>query len=85
MMAGMFTLTLNGFLLVLRTRRSLMLTSNRLFWVLLCRMWSGWADARALAKPQTVIRWRRTGFRQAEIGTPRKHSAPLAHSAPGSS
>ncbi len=25
MMAGMFTLTLNGFLLVLRTRRSLML------------------------------------------------------------
>jgi len=62
MLAGMLTLTLNGFLLVLRTRRSLMLENlalrhqlavlqrsslrprlrpaDRLFWVLLCRLWS---------------------------------------------
>jgi len=84
MMAGMFTLTLNGFLLVLRTRRSLMLenlalrhqlavlrrssprprlrTSDRLFWVLLCRMWTGWADALSVVRPETVIRWHRTGL-----------------------
>src|SRR5438093_3515814 len=84
MMAGMLTLTLNGFLLVLRTRRSLVLetlalrqqlavllrssprprlrTADRLFWVLLYRLWSGWADALALVKPETVIRWHRTGF-----------------------
>jgi len=81
----MFTLMLNGFLLALRTRRSLMLenlalrhqlavlrrssprprlrTSDRLFWVLLCRLWSGWADALAVVKPETVIRWHRGGFK----------------------
>src|SRR5436309_2371539 len=75
----------NGFLLVLRTRRSLMLEnlalrhqlavlqrasprprlriSDRLLWVLLCRMWSGWANALSLVKPETVIRWQRTGFK----------------------
>ena len=37
--------------------------SNRLFWVLLCRMWSGWADALSLVEPETVIRWHRTGFK----------------------
>src|SRR5262249_27238177 len=85
MMAGMFTLTLNGFLLALRTRRSLMLENlalrhqlavlqrssprprlracDRLFWVLLCRLWSSWADALSLVKPETVIRWHRTGFK----------------------
>ena len=83
-MAGMFILALNGFLLVLRTRRSLMLEnlalrhqlavlqrssprprlriSDRLLWVLLCRLWSGWANALSLVKPETVIRWHRTGF-----------------------
>src|SRR5437867_1110423 len=84
-MAGMLTLALNGFLLVLRTRRSLMLEnlalrhqlavlqrssprprlriSDRLLWVLLCRLWSGWANALSLVKPETVIRWHRTGFK----------------------
>jgi len=84
MLAGMLTLTLNGFLLVLRTRRSLMLENlalrhqlavlqrsslrprlrpaDRLFWVLLCRLWSDWTDALSLVKPETVVRWHRTGF-----------------------
>jgi hypothetical protein len=37
-------------------------TSDRLFWILLYRLWSGWADALAVVKPETVIRWHRTGF-----------------------
>ena len=36
--------------------------ADRLFWVLLCRTWSAWADALSLVKPETVIRWHRTGF-----------------------
>ena len=38
-------------------------TSDRLFWVLRSRLWSGWADAVSLVQPATVIRWHRTGFR----------------------
>ena len=37
--------------------------SDRLFWVLLSRLWHGWAEAVLLVKPETVIRWQRTGFR----------------------
>jgi putative transposase len=36
---------------------------DRLFWVFLCRLWSGWADALSIVQPETVIRWQRTGFR----------------------
>ena len=36
--------------------------SDRLFWVLLSRLWSGWADAVSVVQPATVIRWHRTGF-----------------------
>jgi hypothetical protein len=38
-------------------------TSDRLFWVLLSQLWSGWADAVSIVQPATVIRWQRTGFR----------------------
>ncbi len=36
---------------------------DRLFWVLLRYVWTGWADALILVKPETVIRWHRQGFR----------------------
>jgi hypothetical protein len=36
--------------------------SDRLLWVLLSRLWNGWADALLLFKPETVIRWHRAGF-----------------------
>jgi transposase InsO family protein len=95
MMAGMLTLTLNALLLVLRTRRSLMLENlalrhqlavlqhssprprlrpaDRLFWVLLCRLWSGWADAIALVKPETVIRWHQSGLKLYWTWKSRRH------------
>ena len=37
--------------------------SDRLFWVLLARLWHGWAEVVAIVQPETVIRWQRAGFR----------------------
>jgi putative transposase len=48
-------------------------TSDRLFWVLLSRLWSGWADAVSVVQPATVIRWHRTGFRLFWTWKSRRH------------
>jgi hypothetical protein len=37
--------------------------SDRVFWVLLARLWAGWSDAISVVQPATVIRWQRTGFK----------------------
>ena len=37
--------------------------TDRLFWVGLRRLWSGWRDALVLVRPETVIGWHRQGFR----------------------
>jgi hypothetical protein len=37
--------------------------TDRLFWILLSRLWSGWTHALSLVQPETVIRWQRTAFR----------------------
>src|SRR4029450_13790552 len=37
--------------------------ADRLFWVLLSRLWSGWTDAVFVVQPGTVIRWQRSGFK----------------------
>src|SRR5579864_61108 len=36
---------------------------DRLFWTVLRRIWSGWGEALIIVKPDTVVRWHRTGFR----------------------
>jgi transposase InsO family protein len=36
---------------------------DRLFWVLIHRMFRGWKEHLVLVKPETVIRWHRQGFR----------------------
>jgi putative transposase len=38
-------------------------TADRLFWVLLSRLWAGWTDAISVVQPATVIRWHRIGFK----------------------
>ena len=38
-------------------------SSDRLFWVLLHRLWPGWRNALIVVKPETVIAWHRAGFR----------------------
>jgi hypothetical protein len=36
---------------------------DRVFWVLLSAIWHDWRSALMIVKPETVIRWRRQGFR----------------------
>ena len=38
-------------------------TGDRVFWVLLRRLWSGWERSLLVVKPETVIAWHRQGFR----------------------
>ena len=44
-------------------RRPRLGNADRAFWVLLRRSWSGWRDALAIVRPETVVRWHRRGFR----------------------
>jgi len=37
--------------------------SDRLFWVLISRLFDEWKDHLILVKPETVVRWHRQGFR----------------------
>ena len=36
---------------------------DKLFWVLLSRIWSGWKHSLVIVQPETVIRWHRAGFK----------------------
>ena len=36
---------------------------DRLFWVTISRVWSGWRDALVIVKPDTVVRWHKKGFK----------------------
>ena len=36
--------------------------ADRVFWILLRRFWSKWADAVIIVKPKTVVAWHRAGF-----------------------
>jgi putative transposase len=45
------------------TPRPRLRPTDRAFGLLLSRIWSRWADALILVKPETVVRWHRAGFR----------------------
>ncbi len=36
---------------------------DRVFWVLLSRLWPNWRSALAIVQPETVIKWHRMGFK----------------------
>ena len=36
---------------------------DRIFWVWLSKLWSGWRSALAIVQPGTVVKWHRQGFR----------------------
>lgn len=38
-------------------------STDRLFWVWLSQLWSGWRQSLLIVKPETVIGWHRNGFR----------------------
>jgi hypothetical protein len=52
-------------LLVLHTQRPRrrLSTTQKLFWVVLRRLWSGWWKPLVLVTPRTVVEWHRAGFR----------------------
>ena len=45
------------------SKRPRLKMGDRVFWVLLSRIWSGWRESLSFVKPETVIRWHRRGFR----------------------
>src|ERR1035441_5178430 len=38
-------------------------TSDKLFWVILRRLWPRWKRVLTLVQPETVVRWHRAGFK----------------------
>src|SRR5207253_8416821 len=36
---------------------------DRIFWVLLSRLWTSWRDSVHVVRPETVVGWHRNGFR----------------------
>src|SRR6267143_6118963 len=39
-------------------------TTDRLFWVALARVWTGWRRPLVIVTPNTVLRWQRRRFRE---------------------
>ena len=46
-----------------RRRRPTLRASDKLFWLLVRRVWKGWQQSLAIVTPATVVRWHRAGFR----------------------
>jgi putative transposase len=46
-----------------RSRKLRLGVADRLLWVWLSQLWSGWRSALRIVKPETVIAWHRKGFR----------------------
>jgi hypothetical protein len=42
-------------------RRPRLRKSDRVFWLLLLRSWSNWKETLVIVKPETVLRWQRSG------------------------
>src|SRR5438445_10198592 len=37
---------------------------DRIFWVVLSRLWKNWRFSLQVVRPETVVRWHRQGFRR---------------------
>jgi hypothetical protein len=46
-----------------RSKRPKLRAHDRVFWVLLSRLWGGWRSALIVVKPETVLDWHRKGFK----------------------
>ena len=38
-------------------------TPDRIFWIIMSRLWPGWEQCLILLQPEMVVRWRRAGFK----------------------
>ena len=59
-------LVLRQQVIVLRrtVKRPRLRNRDRLFWILVCRLWKGWRSSLHVLQPATVLRWHRQGFRR---------------------
>ncbi len=44
-------------------RRPRIVAADRLFWIVLRRLWLRWSNVLIFVKPETVVRWHQAGFR----------------------
>jgi len=44
-------------------KRASLRIADRLFWMMLSRLWTQWRSTLVIVKPETVIAWQRKGFR----------------------
>ena len=47
-----------------KRKRPVLAQGDRVFWVGISRLWSGWRDALVFVQPDTVVRWQRERFRK---------------------
>jgi putative transposase len=47
-----------------RKQRPKLAAFDRLFWIVMNRMWSEWKSSLVIVTPETVVRWHRAGFRR---------------------
>jgi putative transposase len=47
-----------------RKPRPQLRATDRIFWVVLSRLWTNWRSSLQLVRPETVVRWHRVGFRR---------------------
>ena len=50
-----------------RNQRPHLKDADRGFWILACRWFLGWRQSLLIVKPETVLRWRRRGWRSANF------------------
>src|SRR5712664_1304139 len=46
-----------------RQPRPQLTATDRIFWVVLSRLWKNWRSSLQVVRPETVVRWHRRGFR----------------------
>ena len=51
-------------------KRPVLKERDRLFWVLLSRIWSGWRDAVYIVQPDTVVRWHKKPSNSIGVASP---------------
>ena len=53
-------------LIVLRrsVKRPQLRNRDRLFWIVVCRLWKRWRSSLHILQPATVVRWHREGFKR---------------------
>ena len=52
---------------------------DRIFWVLLSAIWPDWRSALVIVNPETVLGWRRQGFRLRRCWKSRSRKPVLVH------